>query len=92
MAVSLDLVHKLFMKVRAYHKVRETLYFKVSFPVFMLVVVMISLLLFYVYDLFMFMVWLLTVLSTSVLPSDSSFCLHLSSIFQIGVGLDSPLE
>ncbi|KAK8401822.1 hypothetical protein O3P69_001135 [Scylla paramamosain] len=27
-AVSLDLVHKLFMKVRAYHKVRETLYFK----------------------------------------------------------------
>lgn len=29
-AVSLDLVHKLFMKVRAYHKVRETLYFKVS--------------------------------------------------------------
>ncbi|XP_050699496.1 anaphase-promoting complex subunit 5-like [Eriocheir sinensis] len=27
-AISLDLVHKLFMKVRAYHKVRETLYFK----------------------------------------------------------------
>lgn len=27
-AVSLELVHKLFMKVRAYHKVRETLYFK----------------------------------------------------------------
>ena len=37
-AVSLELVHKLFMKVRAYHKVRETLYFKVSYSLFILVV------------------------------------------------------
>ena len=28
-AVSLELVSKLFMKVKAYHKVRETLYLKV---------------------------------------------------------------
>lgn len=38
-AVSLELVHKLFMKVRAYHKVRETLYFKVSVLLFLLVVI-----------------------------------------------------